>query len=104
MPEWIISAAELKERLSQVILVDVREDEEWAESRIPGALHIPLGDLGNRALRELPKEADIVLHCAHGVRSLHALMSLKQLGYENVRSLEGGIVAWEQAGNDTKPR
>jgi rhodanese-related sulfurtransferase len=98
MNEWIITSSELKSILAtqpkSVFLLDVREPEEFEESRIEGCTLIPLGELMMRAPKELDPEADIVVYCAHGVRSIHALMGLKQLGFEKVRSLEGGIVHW----------
>lgn len=94
MPEWVITAAELKPLLGNVVLVDVREPEEHAEGVIEGAKLIPLGDLQARAAQELKPNDDIVLYCAHGVRSLHGLMALRMLGFEKLRSLEGGIEAW----------
>ncbi len=98
--EYLITAEELKRERSEksdaLVLVDVREPEEWAESRIEGATLIPLGELLNRAPSELrDPDADIVLYCAHGVRSLHALVALQRLGYQKLRSLRGGICEWE---------
>lgn len=95
---WTISAEDLKKELSTVVLVDVREPEEHQESRIEGAKLIPLGEITSRAQRELNPEDNIVLYCAHGVRSLHALIALRQMGFENLRSLEGGICAWQEQG------
>lgn len=98
-PEWIVTSAELAPTLSQVVLLDVREPEEFAESRIatPGSHKlIPLGELLTRVERELPnKQDDIVIYCAHGVRSLHALSAMAKMGYARLRSLEGGICAWQ---------
>jgi rhodanese-related sulfurtransferase len=90
-----ISSQELKTILAKnpgsIFLLDVREPEEFEESRIEGCTLIPLGELSQRASTELKRESDIVVYCAHGVRSMHALMGLKQMGFEKVRSLEGGI-------------
>lgn len=94
-PEWIITSAELKGCIKDVVLVDVREPEEYAESRIEGGKLIPLGELQQRAPQELQKDANIVLYCAHGMRSLQGLMALRMLGFKKLRSLEGGIVAWQ---------
>lgn len=95
-PDWIITAPELKKRLGRVTLLDVREPAEHAESRIEGCKLIPLGELQARAAAELDKSAEIVVYCAHGVRSLQGLMALRMLGFENVHSLEGGICAWQE--------
>jgi rhodanese-related sulfurtransferase len=99
--EWIITATRLKSELdsgSKLVLVDVREPEEFEESRIEGCKLIPLGEITSRALRELNPEDDIVLYCAHGVRSMHALMALQQMGFEKLRSLQGGICEWQEQG------
>lgn len=93
--EWNIASEELAHKLGTVVLVDVREIEEWEESRIEGAVHIPLGELPVRALTDLKKDRDVVVYCAHGRRSMEALFILKAAGFEKVRSLEGGISAWE---------
>ena len=59
---------------------------------------IPLGDLMSRANLELDPDADIVVYCAHGVRSMHAVMGLRSLGFEKLRSLEGGLHAYREHG------
>lgn len=94
--EWTITASELKSCLGSVVLVDVREPEEYAAGYIEGSKLIPLGEISVRAEQELDKQADIVLYCAHGIRSLYALAALQKLGFEKLRSLDGGIVAWEE--------
>jgi adenylyltransferase/sulfurtransferase len=98
-PEWIITVDQLRTELASKNapkLVDVREQEEYDESRIEGCTLIPLGELEARAPSELSKEDNIVAYCHVGGRSLHAVMVLKALGFKQVRSLEGGIVAWEE--------
>lgn len=95
---WIVTTEELRTELSSkkaLKLLDVRELEEFEESHIEGCVLIPLGELQARA-GELSKDDDIVAYCAAGVRSLQAVMLLKQLGFKKVRSLEGGIMAWEE--------
>jgi adenylyltransferase/sulfurtransferase len=98
-PEWIITSDQLKNSLEKVTLVDVREPEEFEECRIEGCKLIPLGELEFRAEKELKKEDDIVIYCAHGMRSLQGVMMLRMLGFQKLRSLEGGIEAWKDAGN-----
>jgi rhodanese-related sulfurtransferase len=96
--DWNITSAELKPLLGKVTLVDVRQPEEHEESRIDGCTLIPLGELQVRARAELPNlDAEIVVYCAHGVRSVQGVMLLRMLGYQKTRSLEGGICAWEEA-------
>lgn len=85
----------LAENPSSVVLVDVREPEEFEEDRLEGCKLIPLGDLMSRA-DELDPDSNIIIYCAHGVRSMHALMGLQSLGFEKLRSLEGGLCAYRE--------
>ena len=86
---WIITAEELRGCVKDVFLLDVREPEEHAESSIPGCTLIPLGELAERA-GELDKNADIVVYCAAGVRSLQGLMILNSWASgKSVRSRAG---------------
>jgi rhodanese-related sulfurtransferase len=95
-PAWIITASELEPVLGKVTLLDVREPEEFAQSRIEGCRLIPLGELAARVEGEIGKSEDVVIYCAHGVRSLHALQAMARLGYGKLRSLDGGICAWQE--------
>ncbi|MGQ9685916.1 MAG: rhodanese-like domain-containing protein [Thiobacillaceae bacterium] len=81
------------------LILDVREDSEYRDGRIPKARHIPLRQLKDR-LKDLEKYKDraIVAVCRTGSRSSHACRLLRQAGYERVHNLAGGMVAWEQAG------
>ncbi len=98
----IINVHELKKRRDvspNLCLIDVREDSEWQEVHIPGALHIPKDELAARIAAKVPKhDCPIYLHCRGGVRSLHAANCLLSLGYKEVYSIEGGIAAWEESG------
>lgn len=91
---WSITATELKEILQQspdrITLVDVREEDEFAEGHLPNAKLIALSQFIPAATQALSKDSEVILYCAHGVRSLEALMLLKQAGFTKVRSLEGG--------------
>lgn len=95
----VIDSRELRSLLVEapksIVLLDVREPEEHAEDRLEGCVLIPLGDLMSRA-RELDATSDIVIYCAHGVRSMHALMGLRSLGFQKLRSLEGGLSAYRE--------
>jgi rhodanese-related sulfurtransferase len=75
-------------------LVDVRRDDEVADSRIPGAVHVPMSDLSARA-DEL--DGPLVFYCHVGERSLMAAQAFEASGRE-AYSVAGGIVAWEEAG------
>lgn len=87
----------LAEKPDSIVLLDVREPEEFEEDRIEGGKLIPLGELMGRANLEIDPEADIVVYCAHGVRSMHAVMGLRTLGFERLRSLEGGLHAYRES-------
>lgn len=100
LDNFVINAKTLKNLLAtkpeSVVLLDVREQEEFDEDRIEGCKLIPLGDLMSRANSELDPESEIIIYCAHGVRSMHALMGLRSLGFEKLKSLEGGICAYRE--------
>src|ERR1700722_6252609 len=81
---------------ADVVLLDVREPDEWAAGHAPGALHVPLGEVPNR-LAELPREADVVVVCHGGGRSSRATAWLLDQGYA-CRNLSGGMVAYAAAG------
>ena len=81
----------------EVVVVDVRDDSEWALGRLPGALHIPLGHLDSR-VAEIPRTAPIVVHCQGGSRSAIAASVLLRHGME-VSDLRGGIGEWSRAGH-----
>ncbi len=81
------------------LVLDVREQSEWADGHIAKAKHIPLGQLKNRlADLEKYKGKPIVAVCRSGNRSGSACGMLKKAGFENLSNLAGGMVAWEQAG------
>lgn len=79
------------------VIVDVREPAEWQEARIPGARHIPLGQLPDRH-EEVPEDQTVILQCRSGARSATACAHLMEAGLEEVYNLEGGIIAWHRAG------
>ena len=81
------------------LVLDVREQSEWADGHIGKAKHIPLGQLKTR-LNELEKYKDkpIVVVCRSGNRSGSACGTMKKAGFEKMYNLAGGMMAWEQAG------
>jgi sulfur-carrier protein adenylyltransferase/sulfurtransferase len=74
-------------------LIDVREQHEWDFAHLPGAEHIPLDELDSR-LDELSPDDDIVVYCRTERRVHDALDLLNAFGFNKVRKLAGGIVAW----------
>ena len=103
-----LTPAQVKDELSKgdVVLIDIRESDELAQNgKIAGSVHAPRGMMEFYADSTLPyhkKEFDknkrIILHCASGGRSALASQTLKQMGYENVAHLDGGLKAWKEAG------
>jgi sulfur-carrier protein adenylyltransferase/sulfurtransferase len=93
-----IGSAEARERDSALFL-DVREQNEWDEGVLPGAVHIPRGELEQRIEGLVPdRSREIVVYCAGGSRSAFATKSLAELGYENVVNLAGGFTDWKRNG------
>ena len=80
------------------LVLDVREDKEYASGHIPKAKHIPLGQLSSR-IQELDKfkGKPILVTCRSGQRSARACGMLKKAGFETVYNQAGGIIAWERA-------
>src|SRR4030095_10569225 len=82
-----------------VVLLDVREKEEWDEGHLPGATFIPRGFLETRVEKAVPeKEKPVIVYCAGGTRSAYAAKTLQELGYKDVVSMTGGYGAWKNAG------
>lgn len=81
------------------IIVDVREESEWKEQHIPGAIHIPLAQVASR-LGELAqyKDSNVVVQCRSGKRSAKAASTLQDAGFTKVYNLTGGIIAWDKDG------
>jgi sulfur-carrier protein adenylyltransferase/sulfurtransferase len=79
-------------------VVDVREQSEWDEGHIPGAVHVPRGFLESRIGGVATPDREIVLACASGNRSLLAGLTLREMGFTEVQSLAGGFTRWKQSG------
>jgi rhodanese-related sulfurtransferase len=75
------------------VVVDVRETWELEICRLPGVLHIPMGEIPGR-LAELDPERDTVIMCRSGGRSLQVARFLEARGFRSVANLTGGILAW----------
>ena len=93
-------------RLDHFTLLDVREPEEYEQGAVPGAVHLPRGNLEFSVEGRLPdKNAPIAVYCAGGVRSAFATKTLQDLGYTDVVSIIGGFNKWKDEGLSwTTPR
>lgn len=103
-----LSPDQVNDELStgNVTLIDIRETEEIKQNgKIAGSVHAPRGMMEFYADPSLPyhkpefdKNKRIILHCASGGRSALATSTLKQMGYENIAHLDGGLKAWKDSG------
>jgi rhodanese-related sulfurtransferase len=89
-----VTATELS---ADVVLIDVREPDEWVRGHAVGAIHVPLADVPAR-FAELPTDGDIVIVCHAGGRSARATTWLLDQGYD-CRNLTGGMIAYAAAGH-----
>ena len=85
-----------------IVLLDVREPQEWNLGHVPGAVHIPRGQLETRVEQVVPRDRKVVIYCAAGNRSALAADTLQQMGYANVSSLAGGWRDWVGSGGDVE--
>ena len=84
------------------LMVDIREQTEWDEARIPGTVLKPMSTI-NDWWQDLPRDQTVILQCRTGSRSAQATHALiNQAGFDNVLNLTGGIVAWAQDGLDVE--
>src|SRR5579859_4799350 len=84
---------------SKPLLIDVREDSEWAAGHAAGAIHLGKGIIERDIETKVPdKGAKLVLYCGGGFRSALAADALQQMGYQNAISLDGGWRAWQESG------
>lgn len=94
--------AEVKARLDRgdkFVLIDVREDHEWAQGHVPGAEHLGRGILERDVEARFPAlDTDTVLYCGGGYRSTLAADNLGKMGYTRVRSMDGGWRGWTEKG------
>ncbi len=82
---------------AHAIVLDIRENAEFAAGHLPNARHIPLGELSGR-MSELPADKPVIVCCATGARSTGAAGVLRKAGRDQVFNLAGGLQAWKQAG------
>jgi adenylyltransferase/sulfurtransferase len=101
-----LTSRELKSELDrgdQVVIVDVREPQEFQINRLPGSILIPLGDLPKRYV-ELDPNANIVTQCKSGMRSAKAQDFLRSKGFTRVRNLTGGVLGWIDQVDPSQPK
>lgn len=101
-----IDPVEVKAKIDRgedFVLLDVREPHEYQICRIPSAKLIPLGELPKR-VHELNTTDEIVAHCKSGMRSAKAVEFLKQAGFQRVRNMKGGILAWSDKVDPSVPK
>jgi rhodanese-related sulfurtransferase len=92
-PEIGVDELDCLLRDDDVCVLDVREEWEFRRGRVPGALHVPLGQLAQRAAG-LPRDKRILVICEHGNRSLAAADFLRRVGFADAASVRGGTAAW----------
>ena len=86
----------------EFVLVDVREDNEWANGHIPGAIHLGKGIIERDIEQVVPDTgAKLILYCGGGFRSALVADNLQRMGYTNVESMDGGWRGWVEAGLPT---
>ena len=93
---------EIKKRLDRkekFVLVDVREESEYAKDHLPGAIHMGKGVIERDVEQKVPNTGtEMVLYCGGGFRSALAADNLQKMGYSNVISMDGGIREWREKG------
>jgi rhodanese-related sulfurtransferase len=92
---------EVKQRMDRgdrkFVLVDVREESEWAKGRLPGAIHLGKGIIERDIEAKVPDpNQEIILYCGGGYRSALAAENLQKMGYTNVKSMDGGWRGWTE--------
>jgi rhodanese-related sulfurtransferase len=81
----------------KAVVIDVRDAADFAAGHVVGSRHIPLDSLGQGAQLPTNKALPLIVVCATGARAGRAVATLRKLGYDNVRSLAGGMAAWREA-------
>lgn len=96
-----VTAREVQDRMARgepLVLIDIREQNEWNLGHAASALYIGRGVLESQIESRVPREATVVLYCASGNRSALAARTLAEMGYTNVASLAGGFRDWAASG------
>ncbi|HSU98099.1 MAG TPA: rhodanese-like domain-containing protein [Gemmatimonadaceae bacterium] len=90
----------MEKQKPDTVFLDVREPNEWNLGHVPGAIHIPRGQLEGKVEGVLDRDKNIVVYCAGGSRSALAADTLQQMGYQHVASLKGGFRGWAEGGGE----
>lgn len=96
----VISPDELKSMKDEVILLDTREMEEFEISHIEGATYAGYDGFNKKVVKDIPKDAKIVVYCSIGYRSEKIGEKLQKMGYSQVYNLYGSIFEWVNQGNE----
>mgnify|MGYP006367806217 CR=1 FL=1 len=83
------------DRKKGAVIIDVRTNKEAGQGHIPGAVHVPLADVGTK-VKKLKKDKEIVVYCQSGSRSIWAIKRLIGMGYTHLYNLKGGYSAWKR--------
>jgi rhodanese-related sulfurtransferase len=89
-----ITAREL-DQMKGMTMLDTRTDKEYKQGHIPGAIHIELSEVGNKA-KKLRKDKDLLVYCQNGNRSIWAIKRLMGMGFTSLYNLKGGYSAWKR--------
>lgn len=98
----VSASDEVRNRNDDTVYLDVREPNEWNLGHIPGATHIPRGNLEGKVEAMIPRDSKVVIYCASGNRSALAADTMMQMGYGDVASMSGGFRGWADSGGEVE--
>jgi sulfur-carrier protein adenylyltransferase/sulfurtransferase len=93
---------DMQHRGERVVLVDIREIQEVNAAKIPGSVHVPRSHLESRIEAQVPRDANVVLYCSAGTRSVLSAETLQEMGYSTVAWMADGIRGWADAGGEVE--
>lgn len=85
-----------------LVLLDVRERNEWNLGHLPNAIHIPRGSMETKVEALIPRNKHVIIYCQSGNRSAFAAETLQEMGYEDVASMSRGIRGWVDDGGEVE--